>query len=231
MDETSKTLFHHRGLLAPFLTGKGIDIGCGTDPVAPSVTRFDTDEGDASRIDELVDGTFDYVWSSHCLEHMDDPRDALRRWWSLVVLGGHLILVVPDEDLYEQGFFPSRFNPDHKATFTVHKESSWSPVSVDLRDELEKLGGTIRLLTVQDDGLDHSLLASGPDEVPRLSKLFWTVIAVILKVVRADASHRMRVARWRGLVIDQTLLADRRLAQIAAVVQRCEVGSRDLVPE
>jgi SAM-dependent methyltransferase len=231
MDETSKTLFHHRRLFAPFLTGKGIDIGCGADPVVPSVTRWDMDQGDASRIDELVDGTFDYVWSSHCLEHMNNPRDALRRWWSLVVRGGHLILVVPDEDLYEQGFFPSRFNSDHKATFTVHKESSWSPVSVNLRDEFERLGGTIRLLTVQDDGLDHSLLASGPDEAQRLSKLFWTAIAMILKVVRADASLGMRVRRRRGLLIDQTLLGDRRLAQIAAVVQRCEVGPRDLAPE
>jgi hypothetical protein len=74
-------------------------------------------------------------------------------------------------------------------------------------------------------------LASGPDEAQRLSKLFWTAIAVILKVVRADASHRMRVGRRRGFLIDQTLLGDKRLAQIAAVVQRYEVDPRDLVPE
>lgn len=231
MDETSKTLYHHRELFSPFLTGRGIDIGCGTDPVAPEVTPFDLDTGDASRIDELVDGGFDYVWSSHCLEHMDAPRDALRRWWSLVAPGGHLILVVPDEDLYEQGFFPSRFNADHKATFTIYKESSWSPSSVNLRDELEGLGGTIRLLTVQDDDLDHSLLASGPDEISRVTKYFWTVIAAVLKVVRADVSHRMRVARRRGLLIDQTLSDDGRLAQIAAVVQKHKVAPRAPFPK
>jgi SAM-dependent methyltransferase len=221
MDETSKTLYHHRELFYPFLTGRGIDIGCGTDPVTPAVMRFDLDEGDASRVNEFVDDRFDFVWSSHCLEHMDDPSDALRRWWSLVIPGGTLIVVVPDEDLYEQGFYPSRFNADHRATFTVHKEHSWSPVSVNLRDELEGLrGGAIRLLVVQDDGLDHSLLASGPDGISPFSRLFWTVIAVILKAVGADDFHRLRAARRRGVLIDQTLFDDRRLAQIAAVVQK-----------
>ena len=31
------------------LTGKGIDIGCGPDPILPGVDRFDVDQGDASR--------------------------------------------------------------------------------------------------------------------------------------------------------------------------------------
>src|SRR5260221_7032838 len=36
--------------------------------------------------------------------------------------------------LYEQGVFPSRFNGDHKSTFTISKASSWSPVSVNVLD-------------------------------------------------------------------------------------------------
>ena len=40
--------------------------------------------------------------------------------------GGHLIVTVPDEDLYEQGHFPSDYNRDHKWTFTIHKPKSWS---------------------------------------------------------------------------------------------------------
>ena len=47
-----------------------------------------------------------------------------------------------------------------------------------------------------------------------------TVIAVILKAVGADDFHRLRAARRRGVLIDQTLFDDRRLAQIAAVVQK-----------
>ena len=50
---------------------------------------------------------FDFVFSSHCLEHMQDPVKcpSLRDWWQLVRPGGVLIVIVPDEDLYEQGIF------------------------------------------------------------------------------------------------------------------------------
>ena len=37
------------------------------------------------------------MYSSHCLEHMHDPVDALARWWRLVMSSGFLIIVVPDE--------------------------------------------------------------------------------------------------------------------------------------
>ena len=39
---------------------------------------------------------------------------------------------VPDEDLYEQGQFPSTYNVDHKWTFTILKTTSWSPCSLNL---------------------------------------------------------------------------------------------------
>jgi hypothetical protein len=38
--------------------------------------------------------------------------------------GGHLVCLVPDEDLYEQGMFPSTFNDDHKRTLTIAKKKS-----------------------------------------------------------------------------------------------------------
>ena len=52
---------------------------------------------------------------------MRDPRSAIAQWWGLVKPGGVLFVIVPDEDLYEQGFWPSRFNCDHKWTFTIAK--------------------------------------------------------------------------------------------------------------
>ena len=39
-------------------------------------------------------------------------------------------MVVPDEDMYEQGVFPSTWNNDHKWTFTTCKQESWSPKSI-----------------------------------------------------------------------------------------------------
>ena len=141
MDEASKT----RKLLLPeetaLLKGKGIDIGCGEDPVTPDCQRFDVDDGDANKITNHIKelGTYDYVFSAHCLEHMYKPNDTIKDWWQLVKPGGVLIVIVPDEDLYEQGFWPSLFNPDHKATFTLGKQQSWSPVSHNLIDMANRL--------------------------------------------------------------------------------------------
>jgi hypothetical protein len=38
-----------------------------------------------------------------------------------------MIVLVPDEDLYEQGHFPSIFNTDHKSTFILRRPSSSRP--------------------------------------------------------------------------------------------------------
>ena len=134
MKEASKTI----DLLTPeersWLVGKGVDIGCGDDPIRPDVQCFDLEQGDANCISKYLTDheTYDYVFSSHCLEHMHVPKVTILDWWKLVRPGGVLFVIVPDEDLYEQGIWPSIFNPDHKATFTLSKQQSWSPVSNNL---------------------------------------------------------------------------------------------------
>lgn len=71
---------------------------------------------------------------------MADARSALGRWFEVVKPGGHLVVLVPDEDLYEQGQWPSTFNGDHKWTFTLWKDASWSPVSLNVFDLIRGLG-------------------------------------------------------------------------------------------
>jgi len=171
--ETSKTLSFHGDRLKPYISGKGLDIGAGRDAVSDDVQIFDIEHGDAGQID--IEGSFDYVWSSHCLEHMDNPHKALRLWWSLVKRGGYLIIIVPDEDLYEQGVWPSRYNSDHKHTFTVEKEESWSPVSINLKPLLLELGGTLELLEVQDDGYDYDAEDCDQTEHQRLAQIMGVV--------------------------------------------------------
>ena len=51
---------------------------------------------------------------------MRDVPQALEQWWQLVKPGGAMVIVVPDEDLYEQGAWPSLFNRDHSATFRLN---------------------------------------------------------------------------------------------------------------
>lgn len=57
----------------------------------------------------MSDGKYDYVHSSHCLEHLIDPREGLPYWLREVRPGAYLIVTFPDEDLYEQGIFPRTF--------------------------------------------------------------------------------------------------------------------------
>ena len=66
--------------------------------------------------------------------------EALRHWFRVLKPGGHLVCVVPDEDLYEQGVFPSTFNSDHKWTFSLWKAASWSAKSVNVVDLIKALG-------------------------------------------------------------------------------------------
>lgn len=121
-----------------FFVGHAIDIGAGPDglgrqgwPNLRSVWEWDQANGDATLM-AGVERQFDLVYSSHCLEHINEPFKALARWWKLVRPGGHLVLVVPDEDLYEQGVFPSIANSGHKNTWTLFKPVSWSPASINL---------------------------------------------------------------------------------------------------
>jgi SAM-dependent methyltransferase len=136
MEEAKKTNeIRGQEFITKYLTGKVIDIGAGNDLVCSWAERFDKEDGDANHISQYREAnSYDTVHSSHCLEHMYNPQDALAEWWKLIKPGGYLVVVVPDEDLYEQGFWPSRFNKDHKATFTLKQQPSWSPVSYNVSD-------------------------------------------------------------------------------------------------
>lgn len=144
MGETSKRHASRQasGWFERYLVGEGIDIGCGDDPVTPTCTPWDLPQGDAQVMAGVPDARFDWVYSSHCLEHMVDPSVALANWWRILKPGGYLIVLVPDEDLYEQQNWPPIFNADHKSTWTIRKARSWSPVSRNLADELRQLPGS-----------------------------------------------------------------------------------------
>lgn len=141
--------FHQR-----YFVGRGIDIGGKTDPLAQyvgvfplmrSVDVWDVDNGDAQLMTGVPDGSYDFVHSSHCLEHMRSVPEALDNWVRIVKPGGFLVITVPDEDLYEQRQWPSRYNPDHKWTFTLYKTESWSPRSVNLIDLAREFADRLEL--------------------------------------------------------------------------------------
>lgn len=147
--ETSKS--HDRrarnGDFKKYFQGKGLDIGCGSDPVLPTAQRYDKQHGNAETVSNLEPESYDYVYSSHCLEHMTNEYGALRAWWGLVKPGGYLIVVVPDFILYEQKHWPSVYNTDHKHIFEIDKLCNMGfnlPMSQVLR------------VQINEDGFDYS---------------------------------------------------------------------------
>lgn len=145
------------GVYERMLVGLGIDIGCGSDPITEDCHKWDIPQGDAQVMQGVPPEVYSWVYSSHCLEHMRDPFVAIRRWWELVKPGGWMLIVVPDEDLYEQGVFPSRFNPDHKFTFTVSKSRSWSAVSINVMELVGVLANRkVEWIRTSDTGYDYS---------------------------------------------------------------------------
>ena len=138
-----------------YFVGSGIDIGCGQDtianysemyPLMDQCRPWDQPDGDGMLLEGVVDETFDFVHSSHSLEHMQDPKIAMTNWIRVTKKGGHLVLLLPDEDMFEQGVWPSTYaGPDHISAWTIHKQKSWCVASINVTtffgqfDELEIL--------------------------------------------------------------------------------------------
>ena len=221
MNETSKSKPYWGDIEKRATTGRGIDIGCGPDPVTPQARGFDKDDGDANQITKFVHEQFDFVYSSHCLEHMHDPRAAILEWWKLVKPGGYLFVLVPDEDLYEQGVFPSRFNDDHKATFTISKAQSWSSKSVNVLNLGESLpGGKIVSLQLQDRGYDRTLMSFGNHKSGLFSRLAVRTAGLVEKIFGTVARPGMQRLIRTYYPVDQTGHDGTAQAQIQLIVQK-----------
>jgi SAM-dependent methyltransferase len=156
--KAAKRRFNEGAFHTRYFVGKGIDIGGAPDPlwqytsIFSRLTRvepWDLEQGDAQFMQGVPDDHFDFVHSSHCLEHMQDVRVALGNWVRIVKPGGYLIITVPDEDLYERGHWPSRYNADHKWSFTAYKPSSRMPKSINVVDLVREFGGRLELERLQ----------------------------------------------------------------------------------
>ncbi len=135
MNETSKSILrrvHDQRFATRYFVGRGIDVGAGSDslakyqslfPLCTGVDSWDKEQGDAQVLPGVANAFYDYLLSSHCLEHLNYPERALQRWADVVRPGGHLVILVPDWTLYEREQWPSQFNSDHKNAFTL--DAGW----------------------------------------------------------------------------------------------------------
>jgi SAM-dependent methyltransferase len=80
-----------------FCVGRGFDVGSGKWPLEGAIPVEMKDGGDAMNLP----GDFqpDFVFSSHCLEHLHDPVGALMHWKERLRYGGTLFLYLPHPDM------------------------------------------------------------------------------------------------------------------------------------
>jgi SAM-dependent methyltransferase len=225
MQEASKTrAVRGQEFSDKYFSGTVIDIGCGDDLVVPHAQPFDLIHGDANYISSYVPvSSFDCVHSSHCLEHMKDVPEAVRQWWSLVKPGGVMIIVVPEEELYEQGIWPPIFNPDHKATFKLKTSSKWLPTSYGVQELIESLpDAEILEIAIHDQGYDRTLKVNGMNAMGRAARLVGRARRKAQRALSLSSRGFDKFCErieWRlGSPIDQTL--GNALAQIQVVARK-----------
>lgn len=79
-----------------FCRGKGLDIGAGKWPFPGAVPVEASNGGDAM---DLPLGSWDFIFSSHCLEHLANPVAAVEHWRTRLKPQGVLFLYLPHPDM------------------------------------------------------------------------------------------------------------------------------------
>lgn len=97
---------HCRERLLKYCQGQGLDLGCGMTKIKPDAIGIDlyNPMADMNRkaqvLDYYRDEQFDYVYSSHLLEEIQDTEPTLKEWVRVLKKGGYLILYQADKDYY-----------------------------------------------------------------------------------------------------------------------------------
>ena len=125
-----------------YCTGAGIDIGANQWPFPGARPIDDSDEQNALKLDAITDESLDYVFSSHCLEHIAQWQDALALWIGKLKPGGTLFLYLPHESNL-------LWRPGSPWVGGLHK---WSPTLDVLIPHLEANGMT---MVAHDPGPDE----------------------------------------------------------------------------
>jgi len=122
--------------------GEGIDIGAGFWPLPGSVpTDMFRGPGLEKSVDDFEDGSLDYVFSSHCLEHIENWKETLDKWVDKVKKGGIIFLYLPHPEC-------EIWHPGAPFVGDKHK---WIPKPQIIKDYFKELG--LRIMDF-DDGPD-----------------------------------------------------------------------------
>jgi len=80
-----------------YCAGAGIDIGANQWPFPGAIPIDDAIGENAYALVRIAESSLDYVFSSHCLEHLARWQDALRLWIGKLKPGGILFIYLPHE--------------------------------------------------------------------------------------------------------------------------------------
>ena len=125
-----------------FCRGQGVDVGAGLWPL-PDATAVDVWRGSGAGrlLSDFEDGSLDYAFSSHCLEHLENWRESLAEWVKKLKRGGIVFLYLPHPDC-------AIWHPGSPFVGEGHK---WIPTPEIIRAALNSLGCAILQC---DDGPD-----------------------------------------------------------------------------
>lgn len=154
-NESGKMLWE----LVPYTRGLVLDLGCGPSKAFPHFIGIDNRRDttlhsiqmnpditvpDACKLPLFADNSVDAVFSSHMLEHVEDYKSALREWWRVIKVDGHLCLYLPHKDFYPN-IGKDGANADHKHDFipqdivdALDEMPDWDLLRNDDRNEREE---------------------------------------------------------------------------------------------
>jgi predicted SAM-dependent methyltransferase len=95
-----------------FCKGVGVDVGCMKKEWAyPGSIPVDISFNDGYHALNLPQKNLDYIFSSHCLEHLNNWVEVLNYWYDCLKTDGILFLYLPD---YKQEYWRPWNNTKHK---------------------------------------------------------------------------------------------------------------------
>jgi ADP-heptose:LPS heptosyltransferase len=170
--------------VAPYLRGRGVDLGAGTFKVLPHVISVDNGNHEqfghtiqpdvrvetCEKMDIFASQSMDFVYSSHLLEHITNWQAALHEWWRLVKVGGFMILYLPHKDFYPNVGQPGA-NPDHKQDFlpkdiidVMSERKGWDLIECQERNEDMEYSMLLIFKKLQSKATDQSWQMTKPEK-------------------------------------------------------------------
>jgi SAM-dependent methyltransferase len=134
-----------------FCQGYGIDVGAGFWPLPGSIP-VDPRHGPGigKSVSDFEDGSLDYVFSSHCLEHIENWRESLNEWIGKLKPGGIVFIYSPHPDC-------AIWHPGSPFVKNAHK---WIPTPEIIKKTLQEMGCEIIKYNDGPDGMQSFYVCS-----------------------------------------------------------------------